>query len=84
MRKITLKNDVRCFKRAGPEPSVLLAKINRFIAAGQTVSVGATTTMCYNHGNVLAIPYEWGGNEGFLLHDEVKASLTPPASTLIN
>jgi hypothetical protein len=75
MREIVLRNDVRCFKPAFSSGCPILAKMDRYLAGGETVLVGDPITKTYDHRDQLAVPFEWRGNEGFLLHDEVISSL---------
>ena len=75
MKSIRLIKNVRCFERVGPS-SLRLRFIDRLISSGKDVNVGDIITMCWDHRDVWAVPYEWYGNEGFLLYDEVETSLS--------
>gem|GEM_PF-3185560 len=77
MREIVLRNDVRCFERAFNDQCKILGNRGNYLAAGQAVMIGDPITMTYDHRDQLAVPFQWKGNEGFLLHEEVKLSMAP-------
>ncbi len=77
MKEITLRKSVRCFECAFDAPSPLLINIHQYLSARSKIYVGDPVTMSYNGRDILAVPYEWMGNEGFLLYQEVESSLQP-------
>lgn len=77
MRRVELLSTARCFEKTGPNSS-LLARIGSVIGmsgGGTWVNVGLIRTMCYDHRDVLAVPYQYHSIDGFLLYDEIKKSL---------
>ena len=48
---ITLERDVRAFLRTGPRSSLLTKLHLRWIKRSETIELGPTHTMCFDHGD---------------------------------
>jgi hypothetical protein len=84
MKQIVLQNPVRCFKPAFSKTCPILANISKTLPQGTRIYVHAEVTKTYDHQDRLAVPYEYMGEEGFLLHEEVEASLATAVPVAVN
>lgn len=66
MRRITLPQDTRTFRRTSPTGS-LLARIGLSVPAGRTLVVSEPVTMVYDHRDQSAVWFKEGGEEYFLI-----------------
>jgi len=83
MKYIVLWNPVRCFKRLHNPQCLLLGTTGTVLERGTHVYVGAKEKMCYDHNDILAVPYFLDGvDEGFFLYDEVQPSLEAEQSSI--